>query len=81
MRHEEWRGDVQSEEDADAGPDISGTGDRIVDEGFKKGEDNEDGRLARVEQEGKVDDDLVDGAVWLVELLHDVDVLWRSLGC
>ena len=79
MRDGEWRGDVQGEEDADAGPDAGGLGRRVVAEGFQEGEDDEDGRPTVVEPKGEVDEDFVGGALGLVELLHDVvDMLWRG---
>ena len=78
MGNQEWRGHVQGEEDADAGPDAGGLGGGVVAEGLEEGEDDENGRPAVVEREGEVDEDLVGGALRLVELLHDVvDVLWR----
>ena len=49
MGNEERRGDVQGEEDADAGPDASGLGGDAVAKGLEKGENDEDGRLAVAE--------------------------------
>ena len=68
----------EAEEYEDLGPDASLVLPCVDAEGLEGGQNNKDGRPAVVEREGEVDEDLVSGALWLVELLHDVvDVLWR----
>ncbi len=64
--------DLQSEEDEDLGPDAGMLHGRVDAEGFKGGEEDEDGGPSVVEGEGEMNPDFVVQALGSMMAAHDV---------